>query len=148
MTIYWTHCSRLFLSTHSAKLKEIFWKMYKIIKIKKKTRWQIYFRIIQKMLCPTYVWMPPVHKQHKESMLCQTNGVSIYPIHLDAPWCLDTPLCLGATISLDVPPVCLDAPICLDTPTCLDAHLYVWTPPCLHSLTCLDMPTYWMSSIC
>ena len=25
------------------------------------------------------VWIPPVHVQHKESMLCQTKGVSICP---------------------------------------------------------------------
>ena len=31
------------------------------------------------------VLMPPLHKEHKESMLCQTKGVSIYPIHLDTP---------------------------------------------------------------
>ena len=47
------------------------------------------------MVCSPYVWMPPVHTQHKESMLCQTKGVSIYPIHLDAPICLDAPFILG-----------------------------------------------------
>ena len=28
---------------------------------------------------PPYVWMPPVPTKHKESMLCQTKGVSICP---------------------------------------------------------------------
>ena len=35
--------------------------------------------------CPPYVWMPHVQTQHKESMLCQTKGVFICPIHVDAP---------------------------------------------------------------
>ena len=28
-------------------------------------------------VCLDDVWMPPVHTQHKESMLCHTKGVSI-----------------------------------------------------------------------
>ena len=43
-----------------------------------------------------YVWMPPVHTQYKENMLCQTKGVSICPIHLDSPISLDTSICLDA----------------------------------------------------
>ena len=113
---------------------------------------------------PPYICMPPVHKQHKESMLCQTKGVSICPhrfrchhmlgyhlyvgmppLCLDAAICLDAPpVCLNATLCLNTPicldtPVCLNVPICLDTFICLDAHLYVWTYPiCLHS------PYVWM----
>ena len=36
-----------------------------------------------------YIWMPPVHTQHKESMLCQTKGVSICPYIQMSPVCLD-----------------------------------------------------------
>ena len=31
------------------------------------------------------VWMPPAHAQHKESMLCQTKGVSICPHTFGCP---------------------------------------------------------------
>ena len=40
-------------------------------------------------VCLGDVWMPPVHTQHKDSMLCHTKGVSICPIHWDAPICVD-----------------------------------------------------------
>ena len=85
----------------------------------------------------SYVWMPPVHTQHKESMLCQTKGMSICPIHLDVPIPLDThiylnaPCMFGCSCMLGCP-LCLDAPhmlghpICLDAPLCLDD---VWMPP-------------------
>ena len=72
---------------------------------------------------PPYVWMPPVHKQHKESILCQTKGMSI---------CLHTfgcPHMSGCPLYVWIPPVCSDGPICLDTLT------YVWMPP-----VCLDIP--------
>ena len=122
---------------------------------------------------PPYICMPPVHKQHKESMLCQTKGVSICPhrfrchhmlgyhlcvgmppLCLDAAICLDAPpVCLNATLCCNTP-ICLDTPVCLDVPICLDifiyldAHLYVWTYPiCLHS-SYVWMPLYvWVSSI-
>ena len=55
-------------------------------------------------LCFDDVWMPPVHKQYKESMLCQTKGVSICPIHLDAPIYLD------GCLYVWMPSICLDAP--------------------------------------
>ena len=50
------------------------------------------------------VWMPPVHTQHIESMLCYTKGVSICPIHLDAPIYVDAPCMFGC-------PICLDGPL-------------------------------------
>ena len=120
---------------------------------------------------PPYICMSPIHKQHKESMLCQTKGLSICPhrfrchhmlgyqlyvgmppLRLDAAICLDAPpVCLNATLCLNTPicldtPVCLDVPICLDTFIYLDAHLYVWTYPiCLHS-PYVWMPLYvWVS---
>ena len=107
---------------------------------------------------PPYICMPPVNKQHKESMLCQTKGVSIchhrFRCHhmLGYHLCVGMPpLCLDAAIWLEAPPVCLNTPICLDTPVCLDvpicldifiyldAHLYVWTYP-----ICLNSPYVWM----
>ena len=69
------------------------------------------------------VWMPAVHIQHKESMLCQTKGVSICPPYI----------CMPPYIWM--PPVCLDAPICLDDSICLNIPTYVWMPP-----VCLDIP--------
>ena len=37
------------------------------------------------LVCLEDVWMPAVHIQQKESMLCQTEGCPYAPIHLDAP---------------------------------------------------------------
>ena len=61
---------------------------------------------------PPHVWMPlyvlmvfgcpPVHTQHKESMLCQTKGCPYAPIHSDAP-CM-----FGCPPYFWIPPVCLD----------------------------------------
>ena len=54
----------------------------------------------------------PIHTQHKESMLCQTKGVSICPIHLDVPCLLGwphvwmAPVCLGAPIEIYVLGLC------------------------------------------
>ena len=127
--------------------------------------WEEKLRCLDAPIYLDDVWMSPVHTQHKESMLCQTKGVSICPhrfrchhmlgyhlyvgmppLCLDAAMCLDAPpVCLNATLCLNTPicldtPVCLDVPICLDTFICLDAHLYVWIYPiCLHS-PCLDAP--------
>ena len=44
---------------------------------------------------PVYVWMLAVHIQQKESMLCQTEVVSICPIHLDAPCMFGHPHMFG-----------------------------------------------------
>ena len=45
-----------------------------------------YLWMPQYVWIPPYVWMPTVHIQHKKSMLCQTERVSIFPIHCDAPY--------------------------------------------------------------
>ena len=107
-------------------------------------------------VCLDDVWMPPVHTQHKESMLCQTKGVSICPIHLYAPICLDALWYVwmpsgmfGCPLHAWIPPYVWMYPlyvwmypvyvwmptICLDTPICLDGYLYVW----MHSI-CLHAP--------
>ena len=36
-------------------------------------------------ICLPVCWMPPVHAQHKESMLCQTDRVSICPHTFGCP---------------------------------------------------------------
>ena len=36
-------------------------------------------------VCLDNVWMPPIHSQHKESMLCHTKGVSICPHTFGCP---------------------------------------------------------------
>ena len=73
-------------------------------------------------ICLDDVWMPPVHKQYKESMFCQTKGVSICLHTFGCPhmfgWC---PVCLDTSMSLDAP-VCLGAPM-------FGYLLYAWTPP-------------------
>ena len=93
--------------------KEYFETMDKTFKIKKNKMVEIqdgrYNSGVYQKMCPPYVWMPPVHPQHKERMLCLTKGVSICPHTFGPP-------------ILWMPPVCLDAPICLvGAPVCLDA---------------------------
>ena len=90
------------------------------------------------MVCPLYVWMPPVHTQPKESMLCQTKGVSICPMHLGVPCMLGCPIGLNAP-SMFGCPICLDGSCmfgCPDMPPCMfgcrhmfGCPLYAWTPP-------------------
>ena len=98
--------------------------------------------------CPLYVgdvWMSTVHTQHKESMLCQTKGMSICPhtfgcLHMfrHHPYGWMTPVCLD-TYHMFGCPNCMFgyvwmsyawmAPLCLDTPSCLDTLLCNWMPP-------------------
>ena len=115
---------------------------------------------------PPYIWTPPVHKQHKESMLCQTKGVSICPHRFRCHHLLGyhlyvglPPLCLDAAICLDAPTVCLNATLCLNTPICLDTLYvwmspyvwtpsYVWMPTCMFGHTpCLHSPYVWVPPI-
>ena len=96
--------------------------------------------------------MPPVHTQHKEGILHQTEGCPYAPIHLDAPICLDPcmfgapyvwmPLMFGwIPVSLDAPhmspcmfghphifgcPLCLDAPCMLGHPHMFGCPPYLW----------------------
>ena len=65
--------------------------------------------LYKKNVVPPYVWMPPVHTLQKESMLCQTKGVSICLPTFGPSICLDAPCMFGCPICL---PVCLDTPIC------------------------------------
>ena len=87
-------------------------------------------------ICLDDVWIPPVHTQHKESMLCQARGIHMHPYIWMSPVYNNTnkacfvrlrvsicpqyiwmpPVCLDDDIYLDAPPVCLNAPMCLDTP--------------------------------
>ena len=103
--------------------------------------------------CPyaPYIWMPPVHKQHNKSMLCQTKGCPYAPHTFGCPLYVSAPL-----VCLDAPmfghPICLDAPVCLDSPVCLGAP-YVWSPFCMvgcphmfgHPAVCLDASICWAS---
>ena len=88
--------------------------------------------------------MPPVHTQHKENMLCQTKGVSICSIPLDAPYMLGCPLYVWLPLMFGWPPVCLDTPHMFGCPhmfrnaPCLDTSLYVWTPHMFRCPLCLD----------
>ena len=104
---------------------------------------------------PPYVWMPPIHTQHKESMLCQTKGVSICPHTFGCPLYIHKTkkayfvrvrgVCMPHAFGclpyvwlppyVWMPPVCLDAPyvwipaVCLDTPHMFGCPLYVWKNP-------------------
>ena len=58
-------------------------------------------------VCLQDVWMSTVHIEQKETMLCQTEGVSICPpyiwmpsVSLDTPICLDVPHTFGCPIYL------------------------------------------------
>ena len=94
--------------------------------------------------CPHTSELPPVHKQHKESMLCQTKGVSICPHRFRCHHMLGYHLYVG------MPPLCLDAAICLDAPSvCLNATLCLNTPICLDAPpVCLDIPHMFALPIC
>ena len=80
-----------------------------------------------------YVWMPSVHTQHKESMLCQNKGMSVCHLHLDAFISLDTLIYFNAPLYVGMPP-CLDGPCMLGSPLCLNApcmlgHLHMFECP-------------------
>ena len=84
-------------------------------------------------ICLDDVGMPPVHTQHKESMLCQMKGVSICPIHVDAPCtqttqrkCLDTP-CTYTTLGKHA----LSDEGGVHMPPYIQMHPYVWMPHCM-----------------
>ena len=97
------------------------------------------------------VWMPAVHIQHKESMCCQTKGVSICPHIFGCPICLDAPCMYGCPHMVGHHPYVWMPPVCLDTPhvwiplyighphifqcPCMFGHPRVWMPP-----VCLDNP--------
>ena len=98
-------------------------------------------------VCLGGVWMPPVHTQHIESMLCHTNGVSICPHTFE---CLH--MC-GCTLYTWMPPYVWMAPcmfecchmfghllyVCI--PPCLDTtYMFVCPPLCLDTPVCLDAP--------
>ena len=106
---------------------------------------------------PTYVWMPPVcfddvwippvHTQHKESMLCQAKGVFICPNTFGyasyvwmPPVCLDAPCMFGWPHMFGHPHICLDAPCMFGYPPYVWTCPYVWMPP-----VCLD--DVWMSAV-
>ena len=68
------------------------------------------------LVCFDDVWMPPVHTLHKESMLCQTKGVSICPNTFGchhmfgcSPVCLDGPHMFGCPLYVWISLICLDA---------------------------------------
>ena len=121
-------------------------------------------------ICLDDVWIPPVHTQHKESMLCQTKGMSICPytfgcplyasLYVWTPQMFGCPVCLGAPMfgcplyAWTPPYVWMTPYVQMMFPTCLDAQyvlvphmfgcpLYVWTPPYVWML-----PYVWMMFGC
>ena len=91
-------------------------------------------------VCFDDVWMPPVHTQHKESMLCQTKEVSICPHTFVCPICLDAPCMLGFPHMFEWSPVYLDAHLYVQMPTCMFGHPHMLG----HPPVCLDAPYIWM----
>ena len=74
-------------------------------------------------VCLDDVWMPTVHTNHKESMLCHTKGVSI---------CTHT---LGCPLYISMPPYVWIPPVCVQASHMFGPPLYVWMPPvCLNTL--------------
>ena len=85
-----------------------------------------------------YIWMPPVHTQHKERMLCQTKGVSIYPHTFGCPHMFEClPVCLDAPMFgwSHMPPCIFGHPIWMSlyvrVPLMFGCPLYAWHPICL-----------------
>ena len=97
-------------------------------------------------ICLDDVWMPPVHTQHKESMLCQTKGVSTCPHYIWMPHVWMPPVCLDLPCMFQCPHMFGWLPVCFDAPyiwTCLYVWMppYVWTPPYVWMPpVCLDTP--------
>ena len=69
---------------------------------------------------PPYMWMPPVHKQQKESMLCQTKGGVHMPHTFGCPM-FGHPLYVWMLPMFGRPHM-FDAPVWLGAPN-------AWTPP-------------------
>ena len=94
-------------------------------------------------VCLDDVWIPPVHTQHKESILCHTKGCPYTPYNWMPNMCGWPPVCLDAPICWMPPyvwtPLYVWMPLCLDA-TCLFGHpLYVWMPPYVWTPpVCLD----------
>ena len=68
-------------------------------------------------LCLGDVWMPPVHTQQIESMLCHTKGVSICPHTFGCPCMFRCPCMFGHHPYVWMPPLVFGHP------------LYVWMSP-------------------
>ena len=94
-----------------------------------------------------YVWMPPVHTQHKACFV-RLRGCPYAPIHLDALRRLDTPVCVNA-------PLCLDAPCMFGWPhmlPCMFGHPHMFGCPCMlghpHIFRCpLCLDDVWMPPV-
>ena len=111
-------------------------------------------------VCFDDVWMPPVHTQHKESMLCQIKGVSICPHAFECPpYVWMPPECLDGPHIFGYPPYVWMSPVCLDDVWMPAVHIqykesmlcqtkgvticppYIWMPPYVWMPpVCLDAP--------
>ena len=100
-------------------------------------------------VCLGDVWMPPVHTQHIESMLCHTKGVSICPHTFGCPHMY------GCTLYVWMPPYVWMAhcmfecphmfghPLYVCMPPMFGQHPYVWMPPvCLENPCMFGCPIY------
>ena len=94
---------------------------------------------------PTYVddvWMLPVHIQHKESMLCQTKGVSICPHTFGCPLYINnTKKACFVRLRVLVTPLYGWMPHMFGHPHMFGCSPYVWLPPvCLDAPKCMGHP--------
>ena len=104
------------------------------------------------------VWMPPVHTQHKESMLCQTKEVSIWPHTCGCPLYINNTkkACFVRLRGCPYAPYIWMAPYVWMPPVCLDApcmfrchHMFGCPTVCLDAAKCMvaskgmrDIQTY------
>ena len=78
---------------------------------------------------PPYIWMPPVHKQQKESMLCPTifrccHMFGCTPGMFVCPHMFGCPLYVWMPPMFGHPSVWSDAPTCLDNPYMDVLHMF------------------------
>ena len=79
----------------------------------------------------------PVPTQHKESTLCQTNGVSICSPFIWIPHMFGCPLYVW------MPPVCLDAPMCMRECKCMGASKHMGCPNIQGNPNIWGCPNIW-----
>ena len=89
--------------------------------------WEEKLRCLDAPIYLDDVWMPPVHTQHKERILCQRKEVSTCPHTSACPLYINNTkkACFVRLRGCPYTRIHLDATICLDTTCMLGCHLYV-----------------------
>ena len=85
---------------------------------------------LYKKCCAPICLDAPVHTQHKESMLCQTKGVSIWPHTFGLPICLDVPCMFGCPRMFGLTPCMFGCfKVKKNKMAEIQCPLYVWMSP-------------------